>query len=72
MKTLQEMDYKHAAELLGVDVAALKAILEVETGNRGGFVAEELFCQFPHRNCSATEAIKYANEFIEELKKTSK
>lgn len=40
MKTLQETDYNHAAELLGVDVATIKAVLEVETGNRGGFVAE--------------------------------
>lgn len=40
MKTLQEIDYEHAAKLLGVDVATIKAVLEVETGNRGGFVAE--------------------------------
>lgn len=40
MKTLQESDYKHTAEMLGTDVASIKAVLEVETGNRSGFVAE--------------------------------
>lgn len=36
---LTESDFKHAAELLGVEVAAIKAVLEVETGNKGGFLA---------------------------------
>lgn len=43
MKTqnkLQETDYQRAAGLIGVETAAIKAVLEVETGNRGGFVAE--------------------------------
>lgn len=30
---------KHAADLLHVEVAAIKAVLEVETGNKGGFLA---------------------------------
>ncbi len=38
---LKEIDYKNAADLLNIDVAAIKAVLEVETGNRGGFVADE-------------------------------
>lgn len=37
---LTDEDYKHAAELLGVEVAAIKAVLDVETGNKGGFLAE--------------------------------
>ncbi len=36
---LTESDFKHAAGLLGVEVAAVKAVLEVETGNKGGFLA---------------------------------
>lgn len=41
MQTLQETDYKWAAGLIGVETAVIKAVLEVETGNRGGFVAED-------------------------------
>jgi len=36
--SLTETDFKHAAEQLGVEVAAIKAVIEVETGNRGGFL----------------------------------
>lgn len=36
---LKESDFKYAAELLDVEVAAIKAVLEVETGNKGGFLA---------------------------------
>lgn len=32
-------DFAKAAALLGVDVAAVRAVLDVETGNKGGFVA---------------------------------
>ena len=41
LKTLRltEADYQHAADLLYVEVAAIKAVLEVETGNKGGFLA---------------------------------
>ncbi len=35
---LNDKDYTRAANLLGVDVAAIKAVLEVETGNKGGFL----------------------------------
>lgn len=31
---LTESDFKHAAELLDVEVVAIKAVLEVETGNK--------------------------------------
>lgn len=37
---LQESDYKHAAEILGVETAVIKAIVKVETGNRGGFITD--------------------------------
>lgn len=37
--SLTETDFRHAAEQLGVEVAAIKAVVEVETGNRGGFLA---------------------------------
>lgn len=36
---LKEEDYDHAVEMLGVDTAAIKAVVEVETGNKGGFLA---------------------------------
>lgn len=36
---LTEVDYKKVAELLDVEEAAIKAVLEVETGSRGGFLA---------------------------------
>lgn len=36
---LTESDLQHAAELFGVEFAAIKAVLEVETGNKGGFLA---------------------------------
>lgn len=35
---LKSDDYAHAAELLGVEVAAVRAVLDVETGNKGGFL----------------------------------
>lgn len=35
---LKESDFERAAELLNVEVAAIKAIQEVETGDRGGFL----------------------------------
>ncbi len=34
---LSDGDYERVAKLLGVDVAAVKAVWEVETGGRGGF-----------------------------------
>ena len=37
---LTEADYFYAAKILVVDVAAIKAVLEVETGNKGGFIAK--------------------------------
>lgn len=39
MKTLSEQDFQHVAESLGIETAALKAVQQVETGGRGGFVA---------------------------------
>lgn len=36
---LKEADFANAAGLLGVETAAVCAVLEVETGNRGGFLA---------------------------------
>jgi len=36
---LKGEDYVHAAEQLGVDTAVIKAVLEVETGNKGGFLS---------------------------------
>ena len=35
---LTDADLQHAADLLHVEVAAIKAVLEVETGNKGGFL----------------------------------
>lgn len=35
---LKESDFQKAATLLNVDVPAIKAVLEVETGNKGGFL----------------------------------
>ena len=37
---IEEHEYEYAAEQLHVEVAAIKAVVEVETGNSGGFVAE--------------------------------
>mgnify|MGYP000002361233 FL=1 len=37
---LTAADYAHAAEMLGVETAAIRAVLEVETGNKGGFLAQ--------------------------------
>lgn len=34
---LTEEDFKRCADILGVDIAAVKAVQEVETGGRGGF-----------------------------------
>jgi hypothetical protein len=36
---IKDADYERAAGLLGVEVAAVKAVLEVETGNKGGFLS---------------------------------
>lgn len=36
---INDADYERAAGLLGVEVAAVKAVLEVETGNKGGFLS---------------------------------
>ena len=36
---LTEEDFKRCADALGIEVATIKAVQEVETGNRGGFVA---------------------------------
>lgn len=36
---LKEEDYCRAAKLLDVDTAVIKAVVEVETGNKGGFLA---------------------------------
>lgn len=38
--TLKENDYRAVAELLGVETAAIKAVVEVETGGRGGFLPD--------------------------------
>lgn len=37
---ITENDYKEMAALLGVEVAALKAVVEVECSSRGGFLAD--------------------------------
>ncbi|MGH6722716.1 MULTISPECIES: N-acetylmuramidase family protein [Bacteroides] len=39
MMNLTENDFQRVADLLGVEVAVVKAIQAVETGGRGGFVA---------------------------------
>ena len=39
MENLTENDFQRVADLLGVEVAVVKAIQAVETGGRGGFVA---------------------------------
>lgn len=36
---LNDTDFSNAAGLLGVETAAVRAVLEVETGNKGGFLA---------------------------------
>ena len=38
MGNLIENDFQRVADLLGVEVAVVKAIQAVETGGRGGFV----------------------------------
>ncbi len=38
--TLNENDYAQAAEMLGVEKAAIMAVAEVETGNRNGFLED--------------------------------
>tara|TARA_R110000772_G_scaffold153261_1_gene264252 strand:+ start:20503 stop:21087 length:585 start_codon:yes stop_codon:yes gene_type:complete len=40
MKKLTEADYQHAAELLGCEVAAIKAVAKVESGGRSGFMKD--------------------------------
>ena len=39
MGNLTENDFQRVADLLGIEVAVLKAIQAVEAGGRGGFVA---------------------------------
>ena len=36
---LTDADFANAAGLLGVETAAIRAVLEVGTGNKGGFLA---------------------------------
>ncbi len=36
---LKESDFQEAADLLNVEIAAIKAVQEVETGGKGGFIA---------------------------------
>ena len=36
---LNDNDIRHAAELLNVEPAVIKAVLEVETSNKGGFIS---------------------------------
>lgn len=38
---LKEEDFQKAAEILNVEVAAIKAVQEVETGGKGGFLKKE-------------------------------
>lgn len=38
---LEEADFQKAAEILNVEVAAIKAVQEVETGGKGGFLKKE-------------------------------
>lgn len=38
--TLNENDYAQAADVLGVEKAAVKAVVEVESGNRRGFIED--------------------------------
>lgn len=38
---LKETDFQKAAEILNVEVAAIKAVQEVETGGKGGFLKKE-------------------------------
>ena len=35
---MKDIDIKHAADLIQVEPAVIKAVLEVETGNKGGFI----------------------------------
>lgn len=35
---MRDIDIKHAADLIQVEPAVIKAVLEVETGNKGGFI----------------------------------
>ena len=38
---LKDSDFQQAADLLNVEIAAIKAVQEVETGGKGGFIAPE-------------------------------
>ena len=39
MENLTENDFQRVADLLGIEVAVVKAVQAVETGGHGGFVA---------------------------------
>ena len=42
MGNLTENDFQRVADLLGIEVAVVKAVQAVETGGHGGFVAPGL------------------------------
>ena len=42
MGNLTENDFQRVADLLGIEVAVVKAVQAVETGGHGGFVAPEI------------------------------
>lgn len=37
-EALKDIDIKHAADLIQVEPAVIRAVLEVETSNKGGFI----------------------------------
>ncbi|MDE5638372.1 MAG: N-acetylmuramidase family protein, partial [Odoribacter sp.] len=40
MMNITESDYRRVASLLGVETAVVKAIAEVESGGKGGFLSD--------------------------------
>ena len=45
---------------------------EIDWEQRRYEIAKELYCDYPHLECSVKDAVDWADALIEELKKTSK
>ncbi len=45
---------------------------EIDWEQRRYEIAKELFCNYPQMECTAQDAVEWADYLIEELKKTSK
>ena len=45
---------------------------EIDWEQRRYEIAKELYCYYPHQDCTVRDAVDWADALIEELKKTSK